>query len=337
MERLLNPDLPIHPARAESWRGNLFQDGAFQYEREPARVNFGPVFRMLFSPNPQRAAKRADKWAPPVDRDVSYLEDRSANWIVWLGHASFLMQLNGLRFLTDPQLRDMPTIPRRVHPPFGYDEITGVDYLLLSHDHRDHVDKKCIRTICANNDIKKILAPLRLSKLIGKWVGNTPIEEAAWYQRYDLAGTGVTVHYLPARHWCRRGLTDLNHHLWGSFMLETREGEQARTIYFGADSGRTTYYNEISELFPNIDVALLGIGAYRPEYMMQTFHTNPAEAFQGYQELNATYWWPMHHGTYDLSEEPASEPVLWATQLMEEAGLSERLIPSVVNRPWWMA
>ena len=336
MERLLNPALPVHPARAADWQGNLFADGSFQYEREPVRVNFGSVVRMLTTSNPQSAAKRADRWAPPVDQDVTYLTDRSRNWIVWLGHACFLMQLNGKRFLTDPQLRDLPTIPRRVHPPFSYADIRGVDYLLLSHDHRDHVDEKCIRTLCANNNIKKILAPLRLSRLIGKWVGDTPIEEAAWYQRYDTGDSGVAIHFLPARHWCRRGLTDFNHHLWGSFMLEVKEGEETRTIYYGADSGTTSYWAEIAKLFPDIDVALLGIGAYRPSYMMETMHTTPAEAFAAYRTLGARYWWPMHHGTYDLSQEPASEPVLWASRLMEESGEGNRLIPAVVNRPWWM-
>ncbi len=331
MEYLLNPDLPVHPAVADTWCGNPIENGQFRYLQDPFEIGYGPILRMMLSPNPQRAAKRADRWVPPVDSDVSYLSDRSRNWIVWLGHASYLMQLNGLRFLTDPQLRDMPLIPRRVKPPFGYADLRGIDYLLLSHDHRDHVDETCLRTICTNNDIKKILAPLRLSRLIGDWVGSTPIEEAAWYQRYDLAGAGVDVHFLPARHWCRRGLTDFNEHLWGSFMLEV---DGAR-IYFGGDSAQTPYWREIGELFPNIDVAMLGIGAYKPEYMMQSNHANPEEAFQGYRALGAKYWWPMHHGTYDLSNEPASEPVLWATRLMDKAGLSERLVPTVVNRPWW--
>jgi L-ascorbate metabolism protein UlaG (beta-lactamase superfamily) len=345
MEYLLNADLPVHPAKPD-WRGNPIKGNEFQYLRNPFRPAWGTVMRMLATPNPQRAAKRADHWRPPVYASVDYLNDRTANWIVWLGHACFLMQLNGLRFLTDPQLTDMPLVPRRVFPPFGYDELRGIDYLLLSHDHRDHVDEDCIRAICANNAIRKILAPLRLSSVIGDWVGDTPIEEGAWYQEYDLAGTGVRVHFLPARHWCRRGLTDFNRVLWGSFLLEVGAGApiaigasgtgQAKRIYFGGDSAETPYWTEIGRLFPDIDIAMLGIGAYRPEYMMQSNHANPAEAFRGYRHLGATYWWPMHHGTYDLSNEPASEPLLWATKLMGRAGLGERLLQPAVNEPWWL-
>ncbi|PPK88764.1 L-ascorbate metabolism protein UlaG (beta-lactamase superfamily) [Neolewinella xylanilytica] len=346
MDHLLNPELPILPQVAPTWRGNPILDGQFQYVHDPFVPEWTSIMRMLVLPNPQRAEKKADKWVPPVNGSVDYLADRSKNWIVWLGHACFLLQLNGQRYLIDPQLEDMPLIRRRVSPPFHYRELTGIDYLLLSHDHRDHVDEDCIRTICANNSIRKILAPLRLSDIIGDWVGDTPIEEAAWYQQYALpAAGGVTVTFLPSRHWCRRGLTDFNERLWGSFMIEvgaggagemqTENGATNRTIYFGGDSALTDYWKEIGEFFPNIDLAMLGIGAYKPEYMMRSNHANPSEAFIGYRDLGATYWWPMHHGTYDLSNEPASEPILWATKIMGKHGLGERLVQPAVNEPWW--
>ncbi len=337
MEYLLNPDLPVHPARAEEWRGNPIMGKEFQYLNRPFRPEFKLLLRMLVTPNRQRKEKKGDKWTPKVSPEVGYLEDRTSNWIVWLGHACFLMQLNGQRYLTDPQLGDLPFIKRRVHPPFSYADLRGIDYLLLSHDHRDHVDKKCIRTIAANNPLKKILCPLRLSKVIRKWVGDTSIEEAAWYQRYDLAGTGVTIHFLPARHWCRRRLFDFNRVLWGSFMIETEatDAYAKRTIYFGGDSAETDYWSEISHLFPKIDVAMLGIGAYKPEYMMRENHANSAEAFRGYRDLGATFWWPMHHGTYDLSNEPPSEPILWAAKLMNRHRRSEQLVQPPINAPWW--
>jgi L-ascorbate metabolism protein UlaG (beta-lactamase superfamily) len=89
-------------------------------------------------------------------------------------------------------------------------------------------------------------------------------------------------------------------------------------------------------MFPGIDVAMLGIGAYRPDFMMKENHANPAEAFQGFLDLKAKYWWPMHHGTYDLSNEPASEPIRWAERLMGEAGLGNRLLQPAVNAPYYL-
>ncbi len=344
MQHLLNPDLPIHPKLADSWQGNPIVDGQFQYLRDPFEPEWTSMMRMMLLPNPQRTEKKADIWRPPVSQDIGYLNGRNDDWIVWLGHACFLFQLKGKRYLTDPQLEDMPFFRRRVSPPFSYDQLTGIDYLLLSHDHRDHVDEKCLRTICANNEVKKILAPLRLSEIIGEWVGDTPIEEAAWYQQFRLPDSGITITFLPSRHWCRRGLTDFNRRLWGSFMFEVGEdagsttssrGEASKTIYFGGDSALTEYWLEIGELFPKIDLAMLGIGAYKPEFMMRDNHANPSEAFTGYRDLGATYWWPMHHGTYDLSNEPPSEPILWATKIMSKHGLGDRLVQPAVNEPWW--
>ena len=243
----------------------------------------------------------------------------------------------------------MPLVPRRVKLPFSYEDIRGVDYLLLSHDHRDHVDEKCIRAIVRNNEIRKILCSLELSRVIRDWVGDTRIEEAGWYQQYDTEGTGVQVTFLPSRHWCRRGILDFNRVLWGSFMLEVgastvnsgtadagaEEVGRAKTIYFGGDSAATDYWSEIGQLFPDIDVCMLGIGAYAPDFMMKEVHADPDEAFRGYLDLGAHYWWPMHHGTYDLSNEPASEPIRRASGRMQEAGIAERLVQPPINQPWW--
>lgn len=344
MQYKKNPLLPFHPATPTNWQGNPFKNKEFRYVRDPFRPDWRNLLKMMFGSNPQSEEKKADNWTPEVSTDVAYLEDRTQDWIVWLGHACYLMQFNGLRFLTDPQLTDMPFVPRRVHPPFGYEDIRGVDYLLLSHDHRDHVDKKCITAICANNPIQKILCPLHLSDLIGGWVGDIPIEEAGWYQVFGTAGSGVQITFLPSQHWCRRGLTDFNRALWGSFMIEVLGGAAGagevggakHTVYFGGDSARTDYWAEIGTMFPGIDVAMLGIGAYKPDYMMEAVHANPAEGYQGYLDLGAKRWWPMHHGTYDLSHEPASEPIRWAERLMEEAGMAERLLQPAVNAPYYL-
>ncbi|WP_020567411.1 MBL fold metallo-hydrolase [Neolewinella persica] len=344
-----NPALPFHPAKPIGWTGNPFEGKEFKYDRDPFRPDWSVLLRMIFSRNPQRAEKKADTWTPPVATGVGYLENRTENWIVWLGHACFLFQFNGVRFLVDPQLTDMPLVPRRVFPPFTYEEIRDVDYLLFSHDHRDHVDEKCIRAICKNNPIRKVLCPLKLSSVIGKWVEDIPIEEAGWYQIFETGTTGVRITFLPSRHWCRRGLTDFNRVLWGSFMLEVQDlggaagaeevGEAGapagHTIYFGGDSAKTSYWKEIGDMFPDIDVAMLGIGAYKPDYMMQENHASPEEAHRGFLDLGAKRWWPMHHGTYDLSNEPASEPITWATELMAENGMVERLVQPAVGEAWW--
>ena len=333
MEYLLNPDLPVLPAKRESWRGNPIRDGEFQYVQHAFRPEWSKLLRWFLSRNPQRAEKKADDWRPPVAERTDYLDDRERDYIVWLGHACFLIQLNGVRLLTDPNFIDTFYLRRLVKPAFPLAQLRGVDYLLLSHDHRDHVDAASLQTILANNRILKILAPLRLSRVIRSWVGSIPVEEAAWYQTYRTHSAAPEVSLLPTRHWCRRGLTDFNRVLWGAFYICSGR----HSIYFGGDSAKTAYWQEAGELFPQTDYALLGIGAYKPRYMMQDAHAAPEEALWGFRQMGARHLWPMHYGTYDLSDEPISEPYRRIHQLCREAGIADRLLTPALGEPVYLS
>ncbi|PHN02848.1 MBL fold metallo-hydrolase [Flavilitoribacter nigricans] len=300
MEFLLNPELPLIKP---DWPGNPHDGKMFRYPDRPFYPSFRKLLKWQFSANPLKAEKKADNWRPPVFESTEYL-DKDHDFISWLGHASFLIQIDGVRMITDPVFSDLPFVPRLVNLPFPLEQLRGIDYILLSHDHRDHCDRDSLTTILAHNQPQKILAPLRLGKVIRPWIGDTPVEEAAWFQQFRTTEDGPELIFLPSRHWSRRGLADFNRVLWGSFLIRGREN----TVYFGSDSGYAGHFADIGQLFSGIDYALLGIGAYRPDYMMQEIHTNPAEAFRAFRELNADRMIPMHYGTYDLSDEPISEP-----------------------------
>lgn len=331
MEYLSNPDLEtIRP----DWPGNPFAKDQFHYPRE-LFPSFEPSWQKLLQwqlgSNPQRNQKKADQWRPTIHDDNGHLRS-SGDFLCWLGHATFLLQLDGIRMITDPVLYNLPFLERFVKLPYAASELKDIDYILLSHDHRDHCDKKSLATILAANRPRKILTALRMSNVIGSWVNGTPVEEASWYQRYATAGDHPEVLYLPARHWCRRGLFDFNRVLWGSFLIRHHD----RTIYFGADSGYGDHFAAIGRQFPDIDLAIIGIGAYKPDYIMQEIHTSPAEALQAFRDLGARRLLPMHYGTYDLSDEPISEPYREIQRLFVEAGLAERLILPAVNEPVWL-
>ena len=325
MPYLDNPALDT--VRAD-WPGHPFERGRFGYPELPDfRPEWGPVFRMLFSRNPRRAEKRADAWMPAVSADTAYLADRSRDWLVWLGHAVFLLQLDGKRYLTDPVLYDLPFLPRRVPLPFAVEQLTGIDYVLLSHDHRDHCDKKSLRRVLQHNPAAKILTALRMRTVIGGWTDGVVVEEAGWYQRYRTAGPEVL--YLPARHWCRRGVLDFNRRLWGSFLIRGKN----KTIYFGADSGYGPHFAQLGQRFPGIDVAIIGIGAYQPRYLMAPMHADPAGGLQAFRDLGARTLVPMHYGTYDLSREPPGDPERVIKRLFEGADMTDRLCLPGINRP----
>ena len=127
---------------------------------------------------------------------------------------------------------------------------------------------------------------------------------------------------MPTQHWCRRYLHDLNRHLWGSFVVEGN----GKTLYFGGDSAYSPHFREVGTYFPGIALALVGIGAYRPTWFMQGAHTSPEQAWRGFEDTGARRLLPMHYGTYDLSREPAGEPVRLIAEAAAAAGRGGDLV-----------
>lgn len=196
-------------------------------------------------------------------------------------------------------------MPRYSELPLPVSKFNYIDYILLTHDHRDHCDIASLKALTKLNPNVKFVTGLGMSEVLSSFVNKEAVTEMGWFQKFEEEAIGLKITYLPTRHWCRRWLTDTNRRLWGAFVFETEN----RTIYFGGDSGYGEHYKETAELFPNIDLAFLGIGAFAPVWFMQHFHTSPAAAFQAYQDLEANHLVPMHYGTFDLSDEPIGEPL----------------------------
>jgi L-ascorbate metabolism protein UlaG (beta-lactamase superfamily) len=127
---------------------------------------------------------------------------------------------------------------------------------------------------------------------------------------------------MPARHWSRRAITDTNKHLWGSFLIEAN----GKRIFFSGDTGYGSHLKEIGELFGNIDVCIIGVGAYKPEWFMGSNHISPTDAIKAVDEMEAKMLIPMHFGTFDLSNEPIGEP-----QKVLEAANNAGLIKAKLN------
>ncbi len=263
-----------------------------------------------------------------LDNDRAYLNNEK-DVIVWMGHAAFFIRINGFTIITDPCYSNLPGIKRKVNIPFRPASIKQLDYLLLSHNHRDHADMRSLKEIYKAHPNVKAKIPLKAAPLFKKF--STQTEEAGWFQQYNTS-KGIQIFYLPARHWCRRGLTDFNTMLWGSFMIQAGQ----HTIYFAGDTGRGSHFPEIKALFPEIDYVLMPIGAYSPSYMMQPQHVNPVEAVEAANLINAKNFVPMHYGTYDLSDEPVGEPIKWLRQLKMEGKLDGNLHDLLVGQPLYL-
>ncbi len=315
-----NPKLPIIK---EGWRGNALVGNQFVMQPLTLPKSFADILKWQLSPNPQKAEKKAENFKLQTEANPDIFTSKE-DCLVWLGHSSFLIRLNGITLLTDPVYSPIPLTKQLNLPPFQAKAIRNIDYLLISHDHRDHFDEATIATILANNPQAEVLMPLRMENLLRSTYTQAKFQMAGWYQTFAIKDSALEITYLPAKHWCRRGLTDVNQILWGSFMINTPKSSPrgAYTIYFAADTGYHTHFAEIATMFPHIDIALMPVGAYKPPFIMQEVHTNPYEAVQGFHDLKAKTFIPMHYGTFDLSDEPAGEPPKILTTLHQEGKLN---------------
>jgi L-ascorbate metabolism protein UlaG (beta-lactamase superfamily) len=286
--------------------GSEFCNGETLFE-----PSFGTALRWQLTANPQKEEKKQDTWTPAVVpcADAFFSND---DMLVWLGHASFLLRIGGVSLLFDPVLFSSLGLRHRHALPCQPQDVRNIDYLLLSHGHRDHLDERSIKLLAQQNPQLRALAPLGMASLLRGMAPTLPVQEAGWWQQYDLgAGAPFEIYYLPASHWHRRGLTDLNKVLWGSFLIKTED----RLIYFAGDTSYGDHFEQIEQAFGPIDIVLMPIGAYKPPFMMHMSHVNPHEAAKAANVLRAGHVVPMHHGTFDLSDEPASEPLRLLTEV----------------------
>lgn len=322
--RLKNDDLSVIK---DGWPGNpIDQRGRFINDEFPFLPKIGDLLKWQLSGNKFKEEKRADASLLEV-RDPSAFFAGDADGILWLGHASFFIRLDGVSILTDP-IFDTPTFVRRfVEVPSPLEKIKKVDYVLLSHDHRDHTDETSLRKIAAKFPEATFIGGLGMEDIFKEWKTPTnSVKTAGWFQKFDTSGP-VAFHFVPVRHWSRRGLFDTNKRLWGGYVIRGK----AATIYFGGDSGYGRHYKEVGELFPGIDYFLIGIGAYEPRWFMEANHNNPSDVIKAFRDAGARTLVPMHYGTFDLSDEPPSQPLKNLFEEADKAGLREKIKVLAIN------
>jgi N-acyl-phosphatidylethanolamine-hydrolysing phospholipase D len=225
--------------------------------------------------------------------------------LTWLGHASFLIRIDGKVVLTDPFLTKYASPvtlgPKRyVEPGIGPEQLPPIDLLLISHNHYDHMDRRTLARLPHPERIT-VVVPVGLADSLREY-GFKEIRELTWGEATRLDALGVTA--VPAIHFSGRGLFDKNKTLWAGFILSGRTGN----IYFAGDTGyHDQVFKQIREAFGPVDVALVPIGAYEPANLMRDIHVNPEEAVAIGRDLGATTLVAMHWGTIVLATEPPFE------------------------------
>ena len=317
-----NPALKYHPLKLE-YKGTPISKGRYFNPDYPFLLSFKDVRKWKKQTNPYEQLKKSDTFQLPISQDLNWIKNDSIDGMAWLGHATFFIRMGGKTLITDPVFGNASWVVKRYSSlPVTPEELPQMDYVLLSHDHRDHMDYRSLRLLSKLSPKAQYLCGLSTGKLLKRFNRNGRIQEAGWYQQYQLDDEIVKITYLPTRHWCRRWITDTNRHLWGAFVIEVG----GKVIYFGGDSGYGKHYKEAQQLFPHIDVAILGIGAYQPEWFMESNHSSPAKAYQSFLDLGATYMVPMHYGTFDLSDEPIGEPGDRLMSIATENKMTQRVL-----------
>ncbi|MCP4134593.1 MAG: hypothetical protein GY754_26705 [bacterium] len=316
MEYLRNKNLETIK---KGYKGNPFADGKFLNEEKGYSFSFSSIAKWKLSRNPQAKEKKNDRFKLTVIKNKSFLDSKE-DMIVWLGHASFFIRIEGKTILTDPNLTSPPFVSRRSELPCEIEDIKGLDYLLISHNHLDHLDSDTLEDL----DLKKTLAlvPLRMGKLVKSFNEDVRVQEAGWYQKYNTGDDNIEIYFMPARHFSNRSLWDQNETLWGTFVIKTKK----KTIFFGGDAAWSpTHFKETGSFFTDIDICLMPVGAYSPRYICKDCHVNPEESVRAFNDLKGKSFIPMHYGTFDTTDEPYGEPLRWTKKLEKENKINGEL------------
>ncbi len=243
--------------------------------------------------------------------------------LTWLGHATWLVQLDGLSLLIDPVLSPSigPGIRRNVPAPLTPAELPPIAAQLVTHNHRDHLDLPSIQQVGA-----PIVAGLGHRAI---FAGDLEVTEIRWWETTSLGPVSIT--FVPAQHWSRRGLFDANRSLWGGFVVR---GSSA-CVYHAGDTAWFEGFAEIGERFPGIDAALLPIGAYDPPWFMQKQHLSPEQAVRAFVAVGARAFLAMHWGTFKLSDEPLDEPPVRVREEWQRRGLSPTSLHILAQGETW--
>jgi L-ascorbate metabolism protein UlaG (beta-lactamase superfamily) len=226
--------------------------------------------------------------------------------ITFIGHSSFLLQMNGRKVLVDPVFAKRLVVLRRQRlPGLLAEELPAIDLVLLTHAHMDHLDISSLRRVIRvtrrlTGKTPEVVVPRGVEDLVTS-LGFSKVHGLAWWQQIDLQGLRVTM--TPCQHWGARMFRD-THRGYGGYVINSGD----HSVYHSGDTAYFDGFQKIGALLKP-QVALLPIGAYFPD-SYRTVHTSPEEAVKAFLELGAEQMVPMHYGTFRLGREPMDEPLL---------------------------
>ncbi|CAJ0936451.1 unnamed protein product, partial [Mesorhabditis belari] len=289
--------------------------------------------------------KELNKTIPVIP--MKSFESNSSLFASWLGHATVLASVDGVKLITDPvwaqRVSPFPFAgPRRYRPPpIDIENLPELDIGVISHDHYDHLDIDAVKKINSRFPSMRWFVPMGM----GDWLKSQGIESDAtnrervtqmsWGQSKEvtISGKNFTVWCIPAQHWCQRGPFDRNKRLWAGWIVE---GPTKKFLYTGDTGFCNSEYEKVGKKFGGIDLAAIPIGCYAPRWFMKSQHIDVPEAISIHKLIKAKTSIGIHWGTYEMgSYEFYLDPKQWLErELKKESGGDTKFITIPMGSIW---
>lgn len=283
MARFRNPH--IQDTRRTLWDAILWKMG--RYNDPIPRLSPSPQFFYPASPE-------------PFNTDLP--------GAVWIGHSTFLIEAEGVAFLTDPIWEDycspvpIRALKRHHEPPILLGDLPSLDFVLISHNHYDHLDAKTVANLFKIQPDILWIVPLKLKSWFERR-GIKKVVELNWWETHKTPKCSITA--VPAQHFSGRSFWDKNATFWNGYVCET----ERKRVYFTGDTGYNDRdFKKIGNAWPSMDLSLIPIGTYVPRRFMQPVHCSPWEAVEIHCDVRSRFSLGMHWKTFCLSGEPMDRP-----------------------------
>lgn len=324
--------------QSPNYRNNAFQNQSVTPDLTDGATYFSVVKDMLFKKDKRR---EPDFEIPSLKTDLLSLNPNE-NVLIWFGHSSYFMQIDGKKFLVDPVLSgnaspaSFTTKAFKGSDNYNVEDLPFIDYLIITHDHYDHLDYKTILKL--KTKVAQVITSLGTGEHLEHWGYNpNSISETDWYETLQLSD-GFTLHATPSRHFSGRGLKR-NQALWTSFVLQT----PSLRIFIGGDSGYDKHFAEIGNMHGPFDLAILENGQYNKNW--KHIHLLPDEILQAAIDLKTKKLLPVHSSKFALALHAWDEPLekLMLSNLMVNLPILTPMIGETVNlldeqqvfQTWW--
>lgn len=311
--------------------------GDFLNAMRQRSMNFS-TFKDFFSKGKDRSPKKP---LPEIKPDMQeFIKPSHDIKVVWFGHSTFLLNLDGKIILVDPVFSGNASpfsfmIKRFQKPVLELSELPTIDHIVISHDHYDHLDMESIEFF--KDKKTTFITPLGVgSHLVGWGIDKSRITERDWWQSLQVENLEFIA--TPAQHFSGREPLHENVTLWASWVIRTKK----HNIYFSGDTGYDTHFKAIGDKYGPFDIAFIENGQYNEKW--REIHLLPEESVQAYFDLRAKRYFPVHWGMFQLSLHTWYEPILNISRAAKEKGInliSPKLGEMIsvndqyVNKSWW--